>query len=222
MILLGESKEVTPGDNIRELIEGLRADARDYGRMKREGHGGELLSWDQSNVRAWDAAELLETPVSPVTREVLTDDQLIELWWQTCGDEWAIPDWLMVKFGRAVLSVSPPAEAPTPIGLYVGGRQSGRSQQLIDAILAQANERGIELRLIEPSLPVEVEPLGLGTPGFTLDDDEVLNLVRFAEINLEAHEAGFLPTLTIWKRLQARAEDILNEQRAAGRGGSDE
>lgn len=34
----------------------------------------------------------------------ISNSQLIDLYWKASGDDWAIPDWLMVKFGRAVLS----------------------------------------------------------------------------------------------------------------------
>lgn len=32
-----------------------------------------------------------------------TEAQLIDLYWKTSGDDWAIPEWLMVAFGRAAL-----------------------------------------------------------------------------------------------------------------------
>lgn len=69
------SEQVTPGDERDELIAGLRADAGDYGRMKREGSSAELLSWDQTNVRAWEAADALESlSVSPPAEVEVTDD----------------------------------------------------------------------------------------------------------------------------------------------------
>jgi hypothetical protein len=36
----------------------------------------------------------------------VTDEALIDLWWTTCGDSWAIPDDLMVKFGRAAAALA--------------------------------------------------------------------------------------------------------------------
>jgi hypothetical protein len=38
----------------------------------------------------------------------ITNAHLIDLWWATCKDEWALPDELMVKFGRAVLEAVQP------------------------------------------------------------------------------------------------------------------
>jgi hypothetical protein len=58
-------------DATQKLVDGLRLDARDYGRkMRGEVPPEELISWDQSHVRAWEAADALEAaqrpPVSPV------------------------------------------------------------------------------------------------------------------------------------------------------------
>ena len=36
----------------------------------------------------------------------VSDAELVDLWWETCSDEWAIPDHLMVEFGRAAISVA--------------------------------------------------------------------------------------------------------------------
>lgn len=46
--------------DIPDLIEGLRRDAGDYGRLQRNLVApGETVSWDQSHIRAWEAAALL-------------------------------------------------------------------------------------------------------------------------------------------------------------------
>jgi hypothetical protein len=34
--------------------------------------------------------------------KTISDEGLVDLYWTTSGDDWAIPDWLMVKFGRKV------------------------------------------------------------------------------------------------------------------------
>jgi hypothetical protein len=34
----------------------------------------------------------------------ITDAELIDLWWTNCADEWAVPEWVMVTFGRAVIA----------------------------------------------------------------------------------------------------------------------
>lgn len=50
-----------------ELIEGLRHDAGEYATFcQTVDVKGLQLSWDQSNVRAWDAAELLEKRTAEV------------------------------------------------------------------------------------------------------------------------------------------------------------
>lgn len=43
-------------------------------------------------------------PVSPEVREAPSDAAIVDLYWKTSGDDWAIPEWLMVKFGRALLA----------------------------------------------------------------------------------------------------------------------
>lgn len=35
-----------------------------------------------------------------------SDATLVDLYWKASGDDWAIPDWLMVKYGRAVLEAA--------------------------------------------------------------------------------------------------------------------
>lgn len=40
----------------------------------------------------------------PVNRGTLTDAALVDLYWSAAGDGWAIPEAVMVKFGRAVLA----------------------------------------------------------------------------------------------------------------------
>ncbi len=35
-----------------------------------------------------------------------SDAALVDLYWKASGDDWAIPDWLMVKYGRAVLEAA--------------------------------------------------------------------------------------------------------------------
>ena len=35
-----------------------------------------------------------------------TDAALVDLWWSICNDEWAVPEDVMVAFGRAVLSTA--------------------------------------------------------------------------------------------------------------------
>lgn len=53
-------------DATQKLVDGLRLDARDYGRkMRGEVPPEELVSWDQSNVRAWGAADALEAAQRP-------------------------------------------------------------------------------------------------------------------------------------------------------------
>ena len=70
-------------DATQKLVDGLRADSRDYGRkMRGEVEPGELISWDQSHVRAWEAADALEAaqrpPVSPEAREAIQALRAIE------------------------------------------------------------------------------------------------------------------------------------------------
>ena len=40
-----------------------------------------------------------------------SDAALVDLYWKASGDDWAIPDWLMVKYGRAVLEAALGGEA---------------------------------------------------------------------------------------------------------------
>lgn len=53
--------------------------------------------------------------------------------------------------------------------------------------------------------------------GLTLTDSEVLVLMRAGTISIPAGSPDQLPALRVWQRLQRRAEDILNEQRATRR-----
>lgn len=54
-------------DATQKLVDGLRLDARDYGRkMRGEVPPEELISWDQSHVRAWEAADALEAAQRPL------------------------------------------------------------------------------------------------------------------------------------------------------------
>lgn len=56
------------------------------------------------------------------------------------------------------------------------------------------------------------------TPPFTLTDDEVLALIASTEITKRAlDQPTLLTALSARQRMEARAEDILNEQRAARR-----
>lgn len=52
---------------------------------------------------------------------------------------------------------------------------------------------------------------------FELRDDEVLTLIRVGTINLPAGSPDQVSAMRVWQRLQRRAEDILNEQRASRR-----
>lgn len=54
-----------------------------------------------------------DAAVPEVDREALSDAALVDLYWQTTGDDWAIPDEVMVKFGRAVLAARGDAAVPT-------------------------------------------------------------------------------------------------------------
>lgn len=36
-------------------------------------------------------------------RDSVSDERLIDLWWEICDDVWAVPEELMVKFGRAAI-----------------------------------------------------------------------------------------------------------------------
>ena len=36
-----------------------------------------------------------------------TDAEAMDLWWKTCEDEWAVPEWLPGKFLRAALATRP-------------------------------------------------------------------------------------------------------------------
>ncbi len=55
------------------------------------------------------------------------------------------------------------------------------------------------------------------TPPFTLTDDEVLALMRTVTPDSTLDPNYLVSGLTVWRKLEARAEDILNEQRAARR-----
>lgn len=55
------------------------------------------------------------------------------------------------------------------------------------------------------------------TSAFTLTDDEVLALVRNVAHMSTTPGDTFPTAMAAWKRLQARAEDILNDQRASRR-----
>jgi len=56
------------------------------------------------------------------------------------------------------------------------------------------------------------------TPDFTLTDDEVLALIASTEVTQRALDRPtLLAALSARQRMEARAEDILNEQRAARR-----
>lgn len=52
---------------------------------------------------------------------------------------------------------------------------------------------------------------------FGLDDGEVLALVRAGTITLDSNSPQLVAAVTVWRKLQMRAEDILNEQRANSR-----
>lgn len=57
-------------DATQKLVDGLRLDAGNYGRkMRGEIEPGETFSWDQSNVRAWEAADALEAAQRPLVAE---------------------------------------------------------------------------------------------------------------------------------------------------------
>ena len=51
----------------------------------------------------------------------LSDKFLVDLYWSTTGDDWAIPDSVMVAFARAVLA----ADAPKP-GIVPESRETVR------------------------------------------------------------------------------------------------
>lgn len=54
-------------------------------------------------------------PQPDTLRDRITDAQIVDLYWRTTGDDWAIPDRVMVAFARAVLAettaVQPEADA---------------------------------------------------------------------------------------------------------------
>ncbi len=54
--------------------------------------------------------------------------------------------------------------------------------------------------------------------GLTLDDEEVLALVSSVAVTIDTtHPEQLVPAMVVWRRIQQRAEDILNEQRASRR-----
>jgi len=48
----------------------------------------------------------------------------------------------------------------------------------------------------------------------TLTDDEVLTLIRSTQIKIDEQSPDLVPAMIVWRKLQQRAEDILNAERA--------
>ena len=45
-----------------------------------------------------------------MTRKAMSDAEIVDLYWATSGDDWAIPETVMIAFARAVLvRANPPA-----------------------------------------------------------------------------------------------------------------
>lgn len=46
----------------------------------------------------------VEWAISYITEREPTDAELVDLWWTSCKGGWAVPEDVMVEFGRAVLA----------------------------------------------------------------------------------------------------------------------
>lgn len=60
---------------VAALVAGLRSDANEYGELQRAGGAiwdGVIRSYDQSNVRAWDAAALIESLTAELAETVIS------------------------------------------------------------------------------------------------------------------------------------------------------
>ncbi|MDY0829102.1 hypothetical protein SK224_08165 [Microbacterium sp. BG28] len=53
---------------------------------------------------------------------------------------------------------SPPTEDPARIQIAGGGRASGKTQRMVEMIIALANNRGLQVEIIEPAPPTDERP----------------------------------------------------------------
>ena len=61
-----------------------------------------LSSVTRADIRQW--LELFERlGMARISRQAISDQRLVDLWWTTCDGEWAVPDDVMVRFGRAAI-----------------------------------------------------------------------------------------------------------------------
>lgn len=75
------------------------------------GVGGTLRVKKDDLVLLVSHIEALADQGKPQVTARPSDAALVDLYWKASGDDWAIPDWLMVKYGRAVLEAALGGEA---------------------------------------------------------------------------------------------------------------
>lgn len=96
-----------PADIIRRLATTLAAASSEPPRValvtsgRQSGKTSRTIDalLDRANERGI-AVEIIEP------KPKITDQGLIDLWWKTCSDEWAIPEYLMIAFGRAAIKAA--------------------------------------------------------------------------------------------------------------------